>query len=33
MVVNNVQYSQRGETWYRPYFGTTGVSYEAVPAP
>jgi hypothetical protein len=33
MVVNNVQYYQRDSTWYRPYFGTTGVYYEAVPAP
>ena len=33
MVVNGVNYYQRGPTWYKPYFGSSGVYYEVVPAP
>jgi hypothetical protein len=33
MVVNGQQYYQSGPTWYRPYFGSSGVYYEVVPAP
>ena len=33
MVVNGVNYYQAGPTWYKPYFGSSGVYYEVVPAP
>jgi len=33
MVVNGVNYYQAGSTWYKPYFGSSGVYYEVVPAP
>ena len=33
MVVNGVNYYQSGPTWYKPYFGSSGVYYEVVPAP
>jgi hypothetical protein len=33
MVVNGVSYYQNGATWYKPYFGSSGVYYEVVPAP
>jgi hypothetical protein len=33
MVVNGVHYYQSGPTWYKPYFGSSGVYYEVVPAP
>jgi hypothetical protein len=33
MVVNGVTYYQAGPTWYKPYFGSSGVYYEVVPAP
>ena len=33
MVVNGVNYYQYGPTWYKPYFGSSGVYYEVVPAP
>ncbi|MGO4394866.1 hypothetical protein AB4Z46_26260 [Variovorax sp. M-6] len=33
MVVNGVNYYQFGPTWYKPYFGSSGVYYEVVPAP
>lgn len=33
MVVNGVNYYQSGATWYKPYFGSSGVYYEVVPAP
>ena len=33
MVVNNANYYQYGATWYKPYFGSSGVYYEVVPAP
>jgi len=33
MIVNGVNYYQRGPTWYKPYFGSSGVYYEVVPAP
>jgi hypothetical protein len=33
MVVNGGQYYQSGPTWYRPYYGSSGVYYEVVPAP
>jgi hypothetical protein len=33
MVVNGVNYYQAGPTWYKPYFGASGVYYEVVPAP
>ncbi len=33
MVVNGTNYYQSGPTWYKPYFGSNGVYYEAVPAP
>ncbi|MDM0071805.1 hypothetical protein [Variovorax sp. J31P207] len=33
MVVNGVTYYQSGPTWYKPYFGSSGVYYEVVPAP
>jgi hypothetical protein len=28
MIVNGVNYYQRGPTWYKPYFGSSGVYYE-----
>ena len=33
MVVNGVTYYQAGPTWYKPYYGSSGVYYEVVPAP
>lgn len=33
MVVNGANYYQDGPTWYKPYFGSSGVYYEVVPAP
>lgn len=33
MVVNGTNYYQYGATWYKPYFGSSGVYYEVVPAP
>ena len=33
LVVNGVHYYQSGPTWYKPYFGSSGVYYEVVPAP
>ncbi len=33
MVVNGVHYYQSGPTWYKPYYGSSGVYYEVVPAP
>jgi hypothetical protein len=33
MVVNGAHFYQYGSTWYKPYFGSSGVYYEAVPAP
>jgi hypothetical protein len=33
MVVNGVHYYQAGPTWYKPYYGSSGVYYEVVPAP
>ncbi|MGJ7508652.1 DUF6515 family protein [Variovorax sp. GT1P44] len=33
MVVNGVNFYQYGPTWYKPYFGSSGVYYEVVPAP
>lgn len=33
MTVNGVNYYQNGPTWYKPYFGSSGVYYEVVPAP
>ncbi|MBL8395469.1 MAG: hypothetical protein JNK99_12105 [Candidatus Accumulibacter sp.] len=33
MRVNGVNYYQNGPTWYKPYFGSSGVYYEVVPAP
>ena len=33
MVVNGTNYYQSGPTWYKPYFGSSGVYYEVVPAP
>ncbi|MDN8612600.1 hypothetical protein [Variovorax ginsengisoli] len=33
MVVNGVNFYQFGSTWYKPYFGSSGVYYEVVPAP
>jgi hypothetical protein len=33
MNVNGVTYYQSGPTWYKPYFGSSGVYYEVVPAP
>jgi len=33
MVVNGVTYYQSGPTWYKPYFGSSGVYYQVVPTP
>ena len=33
MVVNGTHYYQAGPNWYKPYFGSSGVYYEVVPAP
>ncbi|MET0543686.1 MAG: hypothetical protein ABWZ88_18235 [Variovorax sp.] len=33
MVVNGVNYYQNGPTWYKPYYGSSGVYYEVVPTP
>ena len=33
VVVNGTTYYQAGPTWYKPYFGSSGVYYEVVPAP
>lgn len=33
MVVNGANYYQSGRTWYKPFFGSSGVYYEVVPAP
>ena len=33
MVVNGVNYYQAGATWYKPYYGSSGVYYEVVPTP
>jgi hypothetical protein len=33
MVVNGVTLYQNGPTWYRPFYGSSGVYYEVVPAP
>jgi hypothetical protein len=33
MVVNGVTYYQYGPTWYKPYFGSSGVYYQVVQAP
>lgn len=33
MVVNGANFYQFGNTWYKPYFGSSGVYYEVVPAP
>ena len=33
MVVNGTHYYQSGPTWYKPYFGSSGVYYEVVPVP
>jgi hypothetical protein len=33
MVVNGTNYYQYGATWYRPFFGSSGVYYQVVPAP
>ncbi|RZL88100.1 MAG: hypothetical protein EOP82_24110 [Variovorax sp.] len=33
MVVNGTRYYQAGPTWYKPYFGSSGVYYEVVPTP
>jgi len=33
MEVNGVHYYQSGPTWFKPYFGSSGVYYEAVAAP
>ena len=33
MVVNGVTYYQYGPTWYKPYYGSSGVYYEVVPTP
>jgi len=33
MVVNGTHYYQSGPTWYKPYFGSSGVYYEVVSAP
>jgi hypothetical protein len=33
MVVNGTNYYQSGPTWYKPYFGSSGVYYEVVPTP
>jgi hypothetical protein len=32
-IVNGVQLYQCGDTWYKPYFGGSGVYYEVVPQP
>ncbi len=33
MVVNGSNYYQSGSVWFKPYFGSSGVYYEVVPAP
>lgn len=33
MVVNGTHYYQAGPNWYKPYFGSSGVYYQVVPAP
>lgn len=33
MVVNGVNYYQSGPTWYKPFYGSSGVYYQVVPAP
>jgi hypothetical protein len=33
MVVNGTNYYQSGPTWYKPYFGSSGVYYDVVSAP
>jgi hypothetical protein len=33
MVVNGNDYYQFGPTWYKPYYGSSGVYYEVVPVP
>lgn len=33
MVVNGTNYYQNGPTWYKPYYGSSGVYYEVVPTP
>jgi hypothetical protein len=33
MVVNGVNFYQNGAAWYKPYYGSSGVYYEVVPAP
>jgi hypothetical protein len=33
MVVNGTNYYQSGPTWYKPYFGSSGVYYEVVQVP
>ena len=33
MVVNGANYYQSGPTWFKPYFGSSGVYYEVVPTP
>jgi hypothetical protein len=33
VVVSGVTYYQSGANWYRPYYGSSGVYYEVVPAP
>jgi hypothetical protein len=33
MVVNGANYYQNGATWYKPYYGSSGVYYEVVPTP
>jgi hypothetical protein len=33
IVVRGVNYYQSGPNWYKPYFGSSGVYYEVVPAP
>jgi hypothetical protein len=33
MVVNGTHLYQAGPNWYKPYFGSSGVYYQVVPAP
>lgn len=33
MTVNGTNYYQYGATWYQPFYGSSGVYYQVVPAP
>jgi hypothetical protein len=33
VVIKGSNYYQSGATWYKPYYGSSGVYYEVVPAP